>query len=159
MRKRKDTIIEEPQSFVIRMWREGLGQWRGKISHVQSQESRAFTRLEESHRFMAAHLPQVEIASRNRAAQVRDFSLFPRLPRSRPFRLAAAAVSVCILAFVAILVYPADSPESGMIGAAAGSGLGTVLAFLLGAVLGGAVVGVWVRTAQKKKGRSAQVGG
>ncbi len=159
MRKRKNTTIEEPQSFVIRMWREGLGQWRGKISHVQSQESRAFTRLEESHRFMAAHLPEVETASRNTEAQVRDVSPLPRLRRSRPFRLAAALAGVCVVAFAAILVYPADSPEGGMIGAAGGSGLGTVLAFLLGAVLGGAVVGVWARTAQKRKGRSAQVGG
>ncbi len=159
MRKRKDTIIEVPQSFVIRMWREGLGQWRGRISHVQSQENRAFTRLEESHRFMAAHLPEVEPASGNREAQVRDVSPFPRLRRSRPFRLAAAMAGVCIVAFAAILVYPVDAPDGGMVGAAAGSGLGTVLAFLMGAVLGGAVVAVWLRTAQKKKGRSAQVGG
>lgn len=146
---------EEPQSFVIRVWREGLGRWRGKISHVQSKDSRAFTRLEESTRFMAERLPAV--GTREEKLDSRILTLTPsnlqslisnsfkRLPRRCSLRLAMAAAAICVVAAIAVLVYPSGDFSGSIVGTAQGSGLETGLIFFLGAVAGGVTVGIVVR--------------
>ena len=160
---------EEPQSFVVRMWREGPGRWRGKISHVQSKDSRAFTRLEESTRFMAERLSGIEMPEKQETItknipslsldplSTRDSNsrslIFSWLPKKRSLRLAMSAVGVCVVAAIAVLFYnPAGNPTGGMSGTAQGSGLETVLLFFLGAVVGGVLVGIYVRLTRKREG-------
>ncbi|MBI2865534.1 MAG: hypothetical protein HYX94_13370 [Chloroflexi bacterium] len=136
---------EDPQSFIVRVWREGLGRWRGKISHVQSHEGQAFTRLEEITQFMAARLPEIEFASSSERPEVRRSSLLSWLPRRRSLRLAMGGIAVCAVAAAVVLAYPAGSPAGGMVGTAQGSDLDTTLIFFLGALVGGAAVGIWTR--------------
>jgi len=66
------------------------------------------------------------------------------LPQKRSVRLVMATASVCVLAAIAILAYPADF-AGVMLGTAKGSGLESGLIFFLGAVAGGAAVGIFVR--------------
>jgi hypothetical protein len=140
---------EEPQSFVVRMWREGPARWRGKISHVQGKDSRAFTRLEESTRFMAEKLPGIEVVRQDNAANARSPASW--LPRRRSLRLAMAAVSVCVVAAIAVLVYPDGETGGNMVGTAQASGLDMALIFFLGAVVGGLAVSTWLRLNKKYK--------
>ncbi len=48
---------DEAQSFVVRVWSEGPGLWRGKINHVQSGVCQGFNRLGQVVQFMERQIP------------------------------------------------------------------------------------------------------
>jgi hypothetical protein len=48
------------ESFVVRLWEETPGEWRGSIRHVQSETRRGFTRLNQVVRFIEQQTGQRE---------------------------------------------------------------------------------------------------
>ena len=50
-------------SFVIRIWQEFPGQWRGTIRHVQSEAQKAFTTLNQAVQFIDQQTKPVGAAS------------------------------------------------------------------------------------------------
>lgn len=132
-------------SFVIRIWEEMPGQWRGTIRHVQSQAQQGFTMMSQALQFVeqrvSAISPEAERKQPKRAAP--PTFRFDWLPR-RLLQPAWAAVGVlAVLVVVLALMNPNMSvPLSG---AAAGTGIAPeiVLAFLAGVMLGALSAGLW----------------
>ena len=146
MSEKNSPADAEPQSFVVRVWTEEPGRWRGKVSYVQGNVHKGFTRLIQALEFMEQRLgPAPKEASRpspRRSALGRPFQI-GRLPR-RTLRLAGAMVSLAILAGGALLL---SMPSGGgsLAGAAAGGGLdmAPVLLFAAGALAGATATALW----------------
>jgi len=162
MSKSNHNHTEEPRSFVIRVWQEGPGRWRGKINHVQTQDSRAFTDLEESRKFMAKHLPGMEDLSAVARDKTRhspvDIPVPSRsrlsswLPRKRSLRLAMAGGMVLLLAVVTVVFYDLDgNGPKGNLAATVydASSLGAVFVFILGFLAGGIAIAAWLFSRRK----------
>jgi len=139
---------DEAQSFVVRVWSEGPGLWRGKISHLPRGAHEGFTRLSQAVRFMEQRIPgyrrEPAAEYEPRAAGKRGFQA--NWLTGRKLRLASALACLALLAGGALLV---SMPSGGgsLAGAAAGGGLdmGPGLVFLAGATAGGTATALWVR--------------
>ncbi len=148
---------ETTHSFVIRFWQELPGQWRGTIRHVQSESRMAFTRLDQAVRWIerltsANQLTAVPPRARNRAAWLWAGlqAGWVRLLRYQYTPVWALAGMVALLLIVVILTAP-DVPGS-LAGASvdSGGGSGGLLPFLVGLVIGGLLVMLWVRSTPKR---------
>ena len=94
---------ETSESFVVRMWQEDPGEWRGTVRHVQSQTQLGFTRVEQATRFIQQHSTGVEtVAQMKSAAKAPAFnlSLSHRTTRMVAFALAIILLSILGLAAV-----------------------------------------------------------
>jgi len=160
-------------SFVIRLWQETSGTWRGTIRHVQSNARQPFNSLAGAVRFieqqMKSHREGIwkewmpttpgmignplldrQPALRARAAPSRPrFSGSPHWGRAPTW--AAVALLVVLLATVAVLA-PRE-PLAPLSGTAAGESAwaAVLLAFLVGLAVGGSIVGLWIRATINRK--------
>lgn len=57
---REQVQPQEPQSFIVRMWQETPGAWRGTVRHVQSQAQLGFMQIDQASRFIGNHTIGVE---------------------------------------------------------------------------------------------------
>jgi hypothetical protein len=48
-------------SFLVRLWREAHGEWRGRATHLETRETRQLTSLVEILAFLSEHTPGLEI--------------------------------------------------------------------------------------------------
>ncbi len=139
---------EEAQSFVVRVWSEGPGQWRGRVSHVQGDVQQGFTRLSQAVLFMERRVggyrrePAAEYEPRPAGKRPLQMT---RLT-GRAMRLAAVAATLVVLA-IGVTLLSGLSGGGRLAGTASGGSLDVepVLAFLAGAVAGGAAVRVLLR--------------
>lgn len=99
----KENAADTSQSFVVRMWQENPGEWRGTIRHVQTQSHLGFTQIEQAARFIGQYtrevgkrLPVQTIASRP------SWHLNFRLSR-RTTRLVALAAALVLITAVGML--------------------------------------------------------
>ena len=97
---------ETSESFVVRMWQEDPGEWRGTVRHVQSQAQLGFTRVEQAAHFIQAHSTGVEpraaaLKAAKPAAVRFDFGASRRTTRMLAFALAIIILSILGLAAVA----------------------------------------------------------
>ncbi len=51
-------------SFLLRFYREGAGEWRGEVVHLQTQDKRLVATLEQIHEFFQKHAPGLDDQSR-----------------------------------------------------------------------------------------------
>jgi hypothetical protein len=95
----KGKEVETSQSFVVRMWQEDPGQWRGSIRHVQSQSHMGFTRIEQASRFIGQYTIGVQKLQHAQILAIRPaWHLNFRLSRRTTRMLAFAAALILITA-------------------------------------------------------------
>ncbi|GEM_PF-1641149 len=148
---------ETTHSFVIRLWQEMPGQWRGTIRHVQSESRMAFTRLDQAVRWIERSIEtkppaRVQPLARNAANGLRTrlrawWTSIAHYQHTPVFALAG----VLAMLIIVVLLTASDVPAS-LAGASVGSGgsFGGVLPFLVGLVIGGLLVVVWVRSTPRR---------
>ena len=106
---------ETSESFVVRMWQEDPGEWRGTVRHVQSQAQLGFTRVEQATRFIQEHSTGVETrAAAKSTAKAAAVHLDLRMSR-RTTRMLAFALAIIILSIVG-LVAAAQGNVSQLLG-------------------------------------------
>jgi hypothetical protein len=91
------------QAFVLRMWQEDPGEWRGTVRHVQSQVQLGFTHVEQASRFIR----QYTIGEGKRQAEPSpklhtSFHFDLGLSR-RTARMLAVAIALILLSVVGVL--------------------------------------------------------
>ncbi len=129
---------ESAQSFVLRIWQEKPGHWRGTIQHVQSQTRRGFERLEQAQQFIERYLP----SSAHTPNQSMSFPGWLRKPTFKPALALIALIVVVVGVMLLSNSYSAGSASGTSISIPS---LDSILVFLTGAVLGGSAVGVVLR--------------
>ncbi|MCX6046249.1 MAG: hypothetical protein NT075_14145 [Chloroflexi bacterium] len=143
---------ETTHSFVIRLWQETPGQWRGAVRHVQGESRLAFTRLDQAMRWIERTIeieqPSTE-ATRTRQEATGWRTWWANLSRGGQTPTWAAAGVLAMLMLVIILTTQ-EMPGS-LAGTAIGTGVGYggLLPFLACLVLGGLAVVLWVRSTPK----------
>ena len=94
---------ETSESFVVRMWQEDPGEWRGMVRHVQSEAQVGFTRVEQAARFIEAHS-----SGAGSPAAVRKTAAGPAVrwhfaPSRRTTRMMGFALAVIILSIIGLV--------------------------------------------------------
>jgi hypothetical protein len=94
---------ESSQSFVVRMWQEDPGEWRGTVRHVQSNTQLGFTRLEQVRAFIQRYTSGSSTHQAEKQSAVRPtFHLDLGMSR-RTTRMIAFAFALIIMAVVGLL--------------------------------------------------------
>lgn len=95
-----DPVTDSTHSFVVRLWQEAPGTWRGSIRHVQSETLHGFTRLDQALRFIEqkSGLSQPHPAQTARSRFGFDFKL-----NRRTMTMFALAGSILLIAIVLVL--------------------------------------------------------
>jgi len=142
---------ETTQSFVVRLWQEAPGRWRGSVRHVQSQAQRGISRVGQVSAFMTEQCrASVATAAAYRPAR-RAAVGRPALGwlGGRRFRLAGMAAALLAVSLTVVLL--AREPGAGVLaGAAVAPAISTgLLIFLTGALVGGTAVACWVRLSRR----------
>ncbi|CAN5374969.1 hypothetical protein BH10CHL1_BH10CHL1_51310 [soil metagenome] len=145
---------ETTHSFVIRLWQETPGQWRGAVRHVQSESRLAFTRLDQAMRWIERSIeiepPTVE-STRPRRAAPGWRAWWANLPR---FEHAPAWAMVGVLAMLILMIVLTKQNMPGSLAgtaAASGGGLGALPPFLIGLVIGGVAVAMWTYSKNSRR--------
>jgi hypothetical protein len=61
-------------SFLLRLWRETPdGEWRGEITHLQSQESRYFAAVAHFQEFIVKYAPGFDVQTINASSNSNSF--------------------------------------------------------------------------------------
>jgi hypothetical protein len=95
--------VETSQSFVVRMWQEDPGKWRGSIRHVQSEAHMGFTRVEQALRFIGQYTGGIEKRQFAQGPVTHPaWNLSLRLSR-RTTKMLALAAALILLTTVGIL--------------------------------------------------------
>lgn len=93
---------ETSQSFVVRMWQEDPGEWRGTVRHVQSDTQFGFTRVDQVRAFIQRYTTgeprQIANPAPGSAAR------FNFAPSRRMTRMLAFAFALIILAIAGLFV-------------------------------------------------------
>lgn len=140
---------ETTHSFVLRLWQETPGQWRGTIRHVQSDSRLAFLKLDQAMRWVERYL------TADQASVAPDALSFPAWLSAkwaaRPRFVASGLALAGGLALLALVVWLAPTPSAPLAGAAIGADSSPWLTpFLLGLVLGSGLVLLWWRVTTKR---------
>ena len=144
---------ETTQSFVVRLWPEAPGRWRGTVRHVQSQAQRGISSVGQASAFMAEQCrASVATAAAYRPAR--------RAPVGRPVpapgwlgrrsvRLAGMAAALLAVSLTVVLLAREPGADA-LAGAAVAPAISTgLLTFLAGALVGGAAVACWARLSRR----------
>lgn len=135
---------DNPQSFLIRIWRENPRVWRATVRDVRNESLRGFDRLDQA----LAFIQQRAAAKAARAAQPTARWHLPQLDGlfSRRLQPVWALATILVLVVIA-LFFMTPGSNVPLSGAAIGGAIGMdlVLAFLLGGIIGGIVVWLWLR--------------
>lgn len=140
---------ETTHSFVLRLWQETPGQWRGAIRHVQSDTRLAFLNLDQAVRWIERYLAADQT---NVTPGARSFPAWLSAKwASRPRFVASGLVLAGSLALLALVVWLAPTTSAPLAGAAIGAESSTWLTpFLLGLVIGVGIVLLWWRVMAKR---------
>ncbi len=133
---------DSTQSFVVRTWQEEPGHLRGTVRHVQSQDQRGFTRLNQAQEFMEQKLATAknsQATQRQTAPATRSFNW-----SRRRMILAFSTILIVVMASVTVIV-ASELPNQSLYAGAVGQGGGIVLALLVGLGLGGLISFWWLR--------------
>ena len=100
------SATETSESFVVRMWQEDPGEWRGTVRHVQSQTQLGFTRVDQAARFIQEHSTGVDSHGTVKQAATTpavklNFGVSRRATRMLAFALAIILLSIVGLFAVA----------------------------------------------------------
>ena len=136
-------------SFVVRLWQEAPGRWRGTVRHVQSQAQRGISSTAQASAFMAEQCQ----ASAKTFATRRDPR---RVATGRPafdlgwlggrrFRLAGSMAALLVVALSIVLVARTPGSDALMGAAVEPAAAGGLLTFLAGALVGGMAVALWIK--------------
>ena len=137
------------QSFVVRMWLEAPGQWRGTVRSVQSQAQRGVSSVRQASAFMdeqcraaAAAIMRERIPPRTREVHVPSLS---GGHGARRLIAAGMATTVLIVGLVSVLFMRAPDGEV-LLGTASSSGPPSeLLPFVAGTLVGGIIMLFWRR--------------
>lgn len=143
---------ETTQSYVIRLWQEVPGQWRGTIRHVQSESRMAFTQLDQAVRWIerAMETKRSTVAQPRVQAAVTGLRAWAaRILRHQGTPVWAMAGMVAVLLIFVVFVSPEASALAGTSVGVVG-GFGALLPFLSGLVIGGLAVALWVRSTPRR---------
>lgn len=142
MADRLEQPEEAAQSFVLRLWQEEPGRWRGRVRHVQSQAQQGFTTLAQATAFVEQQLRSApRLARVGRDHEVTASSrLLEWLPRSRTQTAAMAAGFLVLCMAALILVDPTVCAPLMGTAVASGITLDEPVIFLAGVAVGGLVV-------------------
>lgn len=95
---------ETSQSFVVRMWEEDPGEWRGTVRHVQSDTQMGFTRIDQ----VRAFIQRFTTGTATRKAEKQSvphpaIRLNPGIS-PRTARMLAVAFAIIIIAAIGLVV-------------------------------------------------------
>jgi hypothetical protein len=142
-------VDEITHSFVLRLWQETPGQWRGTVRHVQGESRMAFTQLDQAMRWIAhaIHLDNPTAAQIHPQPQAsRSRPRWLRLPQlgTTPAWIAAGVLATLVL----VVALTSQLGSQTLTGTAAGptDDINGLLIFLVGLVCGGVAVALWMRS-------------
>ncbi len=142
---------DEPvQSFVVRLWQESPGRWRGSVRHVQSQAQRGITSIAQASAFMTEQCRASSLAEAPRQTESKPaLRALPSLG-GRGLRLAGVAAALAV-AFLALVFLSQGPSNTVLAGTAIDGNLPDGLPLFVGGMLvGGLAVSWWFR----RQGRS-----
>jgi hypothetical protein len=109
------SAAETSESFVIRMWQEAPGEWRGTVRHVQSQVQLGFTQIEQASRFIETHTTGVKPRQATPVAEKKPAFHFNLGWSGRTRQLALVATVMILVGFLAI-AFAARVNVEGLVG-------------------------------------------
>ena len=145
--------LDQPtHSFVIRVWQEEPGHWRGTVRHVQSEAQRGFEKLEQVFQFIQQQTG-MSGSNHKKAIQPNNYKMPTLLEASRfnkpEFKIALGlAVLVVLIASTALLGGTSGSAPLTATATGDGEAFNTLAAFAVGFLAGGLVLG-WVFRSSK----------
>lgn len=98
-----ENATDTSQSFVVRMWQETPGEWRGTIRHVQTQSHLGFTQIEQAARFIGQYTRSVGKLIPAQTGASRPSWQFNFKLNRRTTRLVALAAALVLLTAVGML--------------------------------------------------------
>jgi len=148
MSKMPQPTESSTQSFIIRLWQESSGHWRGIIRHVQSNTQRGVTQLDQTVGFIQ---DQLNVAERAQApgqpehtAEQRSVFQWNWIP-SRQMRLAMVSIGILVIAGVVVL-FTDPGTMKNLAGAAIDSKfIEGAITFLAGVLGGAGGLAIWSR--------------
>ena len=100
-----NSASETSESFVVRMWQEDPGEWRGMVRHVQSEAQVGFTHIEQVARFIEAHSSGAgspAVAKKTAAVPAVRWHFAPSRRTTRIIGFAFAVIILSIIGLVAV---------------------------------------------------------
>ncbi len=94
---------EKSQAFVVRMWEEDPGEWRGTVRHVRSQVHLGFTRVDQVSRFIQQFTTGAEKRQSFQTPAIRSPFQFHLGASRRTTRLLATALALIVLSALVML--------------------------------------------------------
>lgn len=145
--------LDQPtNSFVIRVWQEKPGHWRGTVRHVQSEAQRGFEKLEHVFQFVQE---QTGMSGSNHKKNIQPNSIkMPTLFEASWFDkpgfkiVLGLAVLIVLIASTALLGGISGSVPLTATATGDGGAFNMLAAFVAGFLLGGLVLG-WVFRSSK----------
>ena len=126
-------------SFVVRLWQEAPGRWRGTVRHVQSQAQRGINSTAQASAKTAATRRDPRRVATGRPA----FDL--GWLGGRRFRLAGSMAALLVVALSIVLLARTPGSDALMGAAVEPTAAGGLLTFLAGALVGGMAVVLWIK--------------
>jgi hypothetical protein len=109
------SAAETSESFVVRMWQEDPGEWRGTVRHVQSQVQLGFTHVEQASRFIQMHTTGVKPRLATPVAEKKPAFHLKFGWSGRTRQMALVATLMILIGFLAI-AFAARVNVEGLVG-------------------------------------------
>lgn len=145
-------LVQPTNSFVIRVWQEKPGHWRGTVRHVQSEAQRGFEKLEQVFQFIQQQTG-MSGSNHKKPIQPNGFKMPTPFEASRfnkpGFKIVLGfAVLIVLIASTALLGGISGATPLTATATGGGEEFNTLAAFVVGFLAGGLVLG-WVFRSSK----------